>query len=263
MSMQMNHSLVQRTKSAFGEQEWQEIPWIDTDKGVEQVIFDYGLKLGGLLEAADALSKGESHIGDVTRLSDQLAEVSNRVENLSGRYLSPVISASGSVLTRNHHAQQATPAAGPTGLHLKVIALAIQLMACATGYAVIVKAMGLFAGASGSSVMDPMNQGFLDIHARRDWFDNRRTNLALEIHQTSIDYLSNGSGKIEASRVIFPLRLAFEQFEPSSREYLECRALLQKLEGKGREYLPALNRNESVASRIIRHKRPFTALNSA
>lgn len=257
----MNYSLVQRTASIFGEQEWQEIPWVGTNKGVEQVIFDYGLRLGRLLERADTLSKkGDRYLSDVTALSDELVETFNGIQNLSDRYSSPGVDSSRMVSAKDHNSQQATPAAGPTGLHLRVVALGIQLMACATGYAVTLKATGPVTAAPESSIINPINPQLFDIQVCKEWFDNKRIALALEIYKTSIKYLSNGNAVMGASRVIFPLRLAFEHLEISSDEYIECRALLQKLEGKGMEFIPALNRNESIASRIIRHRRSFTAL---
>lgn len=249
----MNHCIVQRTASTFGDQEWREVPWIDTVKGVEQMIFDYGLRLGGFLEIADTLSKGESSFSDVETLSRELAEISNNIQNLREQYLSPGEGSSRSVSAKIHDSQQATSPASHPSLSPNIVALGIQLVACATGYAV----------TSGFSVTNSINPRPFDLQTTMEWFDNKRITLALEICQTSASYINNGKGIMGPNRIIFPLRLAFEQLEKPSNEYLECRALLQKLEGKGMEFIPALNRNESIASSIIHHKRLFTALKSA
>jgi hypothetical protein len=54
------HSILKRKASIFAQQEWRENPWNGSDKGVEQMIFDYGLSLGGLLETADNILKCET-----------------------------------------------------------------------------------------------------------------------------------------------------------------------------------------------------------
>src|ERR1700753_704291 len=159
----MNHCIMRRTPSIFGEQEWREVPWIGADKGVEQIILDYGLRLGGLLETADTLSKGELCSSDVATLLGELAEISDSIQNLHEHYSSPRKGSSTSASPKNHESQQAASPTNPPNLSPKIVALGIQLIACATGYAVALKATDPTAVASGFSVISSENPRPFDL----------------------------------------------------------------------------------------------------
>lgn len=227
------------------------------------MVFDYGLRLGALLETADTLtSMGENDFGDVATLLDELAEISKSIEDLHRHPSSPREASSRGTSDSSHDSRQATPPMIHPGLAPKIVALGVQLIACATGYAVALKATGLSTVVPGSTAIESTNPNPSDLATTKEWFDSKRISLALEIYKFSASYINHGNGMVGQSRIIFPLRLAFEQLDPSSDQHPKCRALLQKLEGKGMKFEPTLNRNESVASSIIRHKRPFTALKS-
>lgn len=242
------HSLLQRKASIFAQHEWREIPWSSSDKGVEQMIFDYGLSLGGLLETADTVLKYETSSDEVATLLGELAEIFNNIRNLCEHYSLPEMGSK----QRQESRVAKSPEIAPS-LSLKIIALGLELIACVTGYAITLNAVNLTTDTFRSNVL---GSRFFDIQTAKEWFNAERIALAQEICRSSISYLSAGIGIKGASTVIFPLRLAFEQLETSGTEYFECRALLQKLQGKGAEFVPALNRNESIASRII-HRKPL------
>ncbi|OQV02258.1 Fungal Zn2-Cys6 binuclear cluster domain-containing protein [Cladophialophora immunda] len=249
--MLMMHGLAQRKASVFGEQEWREDPWNGADKGVEQKILDYGLRLGGLLEKADSLVKDAEGFDTMAMLVADLAEISNGIENCHSHYLPQHKSPSDASSADNHDSYRARPYQSPLNIPVKMTAFGIQLVACATGYALILNADGLNARGQGFCVINSMPFG---VHTTKEWFNSKRVLLAKEICKFSAIFLSKGVGIMGASRVIVPLRLASEQLETSDPEYAECHELLQKLEGKGMEFVPALNRNEAIASRIIRRK---------
>lgn len=241
------HSILQRKASIFAQQEWRENPWDGSDKGIEQMIFDYGLSLGGLLETADNILEFENCSDDVARLLGELAETVNNIQKLCQQHSSPEMGSS--------KKSQESPFARSPESHpshsLRIMAWGLELIACVTGCAITLKAESLKAVTIRSNVL---GSGSFDIQTAKEWFNTRRITLAHEICRSSISYLSAGIGIMGASSVIFPLRIAFEQLDISDTEYSECRALLQKLKGKGMGFVPALNRNESIASRIIHRK---------
>lgn len=247
----MIHSIGERKASAFGTQVWREDPWNGTDKGMEQKIFDYGLKIGGLLETADTFFRNDTSSDYVENLLEELAEIVTNISVLQEQSSVPTLDTPTASSQRYGNRQPATsPDYALTSPQI-ITALGLQLIACVTGYTVALKAIDLETTTSPSNIVNtthPTMQNY------RDWFNARRVRLAQAIHKSTISYLKDGVGIRGASRAIFPLRLAFEQFETATTEYAECKDLLQKLEGAGVEFVPSLHRNEAIASRIIRRR---------
>lgn len=254
----MINSIAERKASVFAEQEWQEVPWIGISKGVEQKILDSGLKLGGLLEIADTILKDDIAADNNTvKLLNDLAEVSNNIHNLVGQNPSRETSSSKTLSNQHFKIPSMRPAETSPSFPLKMTASGIQLTACVTGYAIALEAIDRNTAFTMMQYNSAVESTHFDLQTVKEWFNNKRMLIARDICSSSISCLRESVGIPGASRAIFPLRLAFEQLETSDAQYLECRALLQRLEGKGSEFVPNLNRNESIASRIIRHQSPL------
>ena len=192
--------LLQRRSVILSESEWLTEPWKDGTKSIEQIIYDYGLKVAGLFEKVDMLSK--SDLDDAECLS-VLRNCKSAQENIERIIIIDLIQLD----------DLAT-------LLLKIVALGIALGACTSGCEVYMRLISDYemAHIDGETVSIGTSLCY------------RQRNLAKAIICSIKTYVAGMDNITCNAKLVFPLQQAMMQLSPGDVAFAECVAIRQKLD---------------------------------
>lgn len=222
----MVQSLLDRKASLLSQPAWLTVPWEGVEKSVEQFIFDRGLILGALYEAADVARRKPDDAVEMTEIMQNCSTLDRDIESLLSAIYSTFATkcALSAAIGLSHSDSKSGDSRTSAQLLLHITALSLQLGACVTG-------SDTYSLLERSSEVDCI---FAEISMRTlaSTLGARLVPLARHIAYLSQNYLLVKTGAMGAARLVFALRLAKDQLTSEDSARAMCDDLLERFGGK-------------------------------